>query len=179
MGSHDPPSSPPPVSTKLKIYPIQQHPPESTILHQFAAKKLKNPRGHAHKPPLTCVFHLLNAKYQFTHYFTGGPINLFSKIPQQSNIRYPPPLQKFLGTGLSTSNQHQTSTGPVLGCKHQSFIYMCMCVAGSDQPAGFRCIRSHSTHVPSIWAPLSTRLKIVGPSPKFQTLPKIMKVIHL
>ena len=28
-------------------------------------------------------------------------------------------------------------------------------------------------------APLSTRLPTVGPSPKFQTLPKIVKVVHV
>ena len=30
-----------PITTKLKIYP-HENPPESTILHQFAAKKIKN-----------------------------------------------------------------------------------------------------------------------------------------
>ena len=32
------------MTTKLKIYP-QQHPPESTILHQFSAKTINNSRG--------------------------------------------------------------------------------------------------------------------------------------
>ena len=32
---------------------------------------------------------------------------------------------------------------------------------------------------PPIWAPLSTRLPTVGPSPTFQTLPKIVKVVHV
>ena len=48
----------------------------------------------------------------------------------------------------------------------------------------FSCIRSHSTPegdeaFSAYLSSLSTQLPIVGPSPKFQTLPKIMKLVHV
>ena len=86
-GSHD---SPPPLPCDLiaKNLP-QQHLPKSTILHQFAAKNEKKARS-----PITRVnSHLLNAKYQFKQYFTGGRINLFRKYP--SNLKFDPPPFKY------------------------------------------------------------------------------------
>ena len=87
---------PPPVTSQLKIYP-QQHLPESTILHQFAAKNENDSRGHAHRPHLTRVSHSLNDKYQFKQYLTGDPINLFRKYPSNPNSTLPPP--KIIGHG--------------------------------------------------------------------------------
>ena len=48
----------------------------------------------------------------------------------------------------------------------------------------FSCSRSHSTPecdeaFSTYLSTLSTRLATVGPSPKFQTLPKIVKVVHV
>ena len=83
----------------------QQHPPESTILHQFAAKNIKNSGACPHTP-LTCVSHSLNTKYQFKEYFTGGPINLFQKSPSTPKIRpTPPPPLKIPGHGYATRNK--------------------------------------------------------------------------
>ena len=67
----------------------QQHLPEFTILHLFAAKNEKKSRGHAPRPTLTRVSHSLNAKYQFKQY-------LFRKYP--SNPKFDPP-SKIPGHG--------------------------------------------------------------------------------
>ena len=71
-----------------------------TVLHQFAADNKKNVWGACPQTPLTCVSHSLNANYQFKQYFTGVPVTLFWKYPSNPKGDPPPPLQKFLGTGL-------------------------------------------------------------------------------
>ena len=89
---------PPPCDHKAKNSP-QQHPPESTILHQFAAKNKNNPKGNAPRPP-NLRFPLAQRQVSlFRRYFKGCPIKLIGKYP--SNPKFDPPLQKFLGTGLS------------------------------------------------------------------------------
>ena len=90
-GRTTPPPLPPP-DNKAENLP-QQHPPESTILHQFAAKNKKNLRGGMPPDPTTCVPHSLNAKYQFRQYFTGSPINLCGKYP--SNPKFDPTFKNF------------------------------------------------------------------------------------
>ena len=52
-----------PFGHKIENLP-QQHPPESTILHQFAAKNRKIPGGDMPPDPLNLRLASLNAKYQ-------------------------------------------------------------------------------------------------------------------
>ena len=103
---HDPP--PPPYDDKSEHLP-QQLPLESTVLHQLAAINLETSPQELPNMRLA----LLNAKYQFKQNFVGG---LFQKYPSDPKFD-PPPLQKFLGTGL-VNNCFRTYD--VSTCYHKS-----------------------------------------------------------
>ena len=83
---------PPPCDHKAKNSP-QQHPPESTILHQFVAKNNKNPKGHAPRPPNLRFPFAQRQISLFKRYFTGCPIKLFGKYP--INPKFDPPFKNF------------------------------------------------------------------------------------
>ena len=86
MGSHD---------HKAENLP-QQHPPESTILHQLPLE-IKKSRGICRSPPpipLGCprthpdLYSLINAKCQFKQYFIAGLSSLFRKNPTNPEYIY-------------------------------------------------------------------------------------------
>ena len=88
------PPPPPPCDHKAENLP-QQHPPESAILHQFAAKnKNKIPGGMPPAPdPPNMTFPFAQLRIAIQTVFYRGPINLFRKYP--GNLKFDPPFKNF------------------------------------------------------------------------------------
>ena len=93
---------------------LQQYPPESTILHRFAANNKKKIGGMPKDPHNLRFPFAQRQSIEFKQYFTAGPIKLFRKY--SSNPKFdPPPLPKFIpGHGPVHSRQNCTPSGAMI-----------------------------------------------------------------